>query len=94
METVAQFCAWIVSIAAALGILIKILKTVHAIVEGIKCQLRTDMLRTYYRHLDDGIIRQYEKENFEHNYRAYRALKGNSFIVDIYDEVKKWKVVS
>ena len=62
--------------------------------EGIKCQLRTEMLRTYYRHLEEKTIRQYEYENFIKNYEAYKALKGNSFADKIYSEIKSWKVIS
>ena len=64
------------------------------LVEGQKCQLRSDMLRTYYKHKDDKIIRQYEYENFVLMYKAYKALKGNSFIDKIKEEVIKWKVES
>ena len=62
------------------------------LVEGQKCQLRSDMLRTYYKHKDECKIRQYEFENFLFLYKAYKALKGNSFIDKIHDEVIKWEV--
>ena len=62
--------------------------------EGIKCQLRTEMLRTYYHHTDNKTIRQYEYENFVKNYEAYKALKGNSFADKIYREIQEWKVIS
>lgn len=39
-------------------------------------------------------IRQYEFENFIFLYEAYKALKGNSFIDKIYEEVKDWEVVT
>lgn len=94
MEEIKLLCGMITAVAAACGVLWKLREKLNAVVEGIRCQLRTEMLRTYYRHKDDQIIRQYEKENFEHNFNAYVALGGNSFIGDIHDEVKKWKVVS
>ena len=62
--------------------------------EGQRCLLRADMLRTYYKHSDEDQIRQYEKENFIFEYKAYKALGGNSFIDDIYDEVRRWDVVT
>lgn len=65
---------------------------IKRIVEGQKCQLRSDMLRTYYKHKDDNIIRQYELENFMLMYKAYKSLKGNSFIDIIHNEVIEWKV--
>lgn len=64
------------------------------LVEGQKCQLRSEMLRTYYKHKDSGKIRQYELENFLLLYKAYKALKGNSFIDKIHDEVIEWEVES
>lgn len=64
------------------------------LVEGQKCQLRSEMLRTYYKHKDSGEIRQYELENFLLLYKAYKALKGNSFIDKIHDEVVEWEVES
>lgn len=94
MEEIKLVCALITSVAAAGAVLWKIREKFNAIVEGIRCQLRTEMLRTYYRHRDDGVIRQYEMENFEHNFKAYAALGGNSFIGKIHEEVATWKVVS
>lgn len=82
------------ALAAAAGVIWKVYCKVEAVIEGIRCQLRTEMLRTYYRHKDERKIRQYEKENFEHNFNAYIALHGNSFIQDIHNEVKKWEVCS
>lgn len=67
---------------------------IKRLVEGQKCQLRSDMLHTYYKHQDDNTLRQYEYENFMLMFRAYKALKGNSFIDKIHDEVEKWKVES
>ena len=65
---------------------------IKRIVEGLRCQLRSEMLHTYYKHQEDNTLRQYEYENFMLMYKAYKALKGNSFIDKILDEVKKWKV--
>ena len=62
--------------------------------EGQRCLLRADMLRTYYKHRDSDQIRQHEKENFIFEYKAYKALGGNSFIDDIYEEVRRWEVVT
>lgn len=61
---------------------------------GIKCLLRSEMMRTYYHNKESGKIRQYELENFMALYKAYKALKGNSFIDIIYKEVITWEVIS
>ena len=60
---------------------------------GTKCQLRSEMLRIYYKHKDAETIRQYEYENFVFLYEAYKSLKGNSFIDKIYNDIKEWEVV-
>lgn len=62
--------------------------------QGLRCQLRSEMLRIYYDNKDDKKIRQFEYENFVKLYEAYKALKGNSFIDKIYDEVKKYEIVT
>jgi hypothetical protein len=61
-------------------------------IQGIKCLLRSEMLRTYYHNKNDKKIRQYELENFIMLYKAYKALKGNSFIDKIHKEVMTWEV--
>ena len=66
----------------------------EAVREGQKCLLRNAMLATYYRHHEEEKIRQYEYENFLLSYKAYKALKGNSFIDKIYTEVQGWEVLT
>ena len=75
-------------------IIIPIIVSVLKIANGTKCQLRSEMLRIYYHHLETKTIRQYEYENFVLLYEAYKALKGNSFIDKIYSEVKTWEIIS
>lgn len=62
--------------------------------EGEKCLLRSEMLRTYYKHNKAKQIRQYEFENFIKLYEAYKSLGGNSFIDEINEEIRNWKVTS
>lgn len=71
-----------------------VILAVMKISNGTKCQLRSEMLHIYYRHQDNKKIRQYEYENFVLLYEAYKALKGNSFIDKIYEEVKSWEIVT
>ena len=67
-------------------------KTIKAFGNGIKCMLRAAMLATYYKHYEEDKLRQYEAENFEMQYEAYKALGGNSFIDKIHEDIKKWEV--
>ena len=84
----------VTEIGILLGVVTPVIISVRKISNGTKCQLRSEMLRIYYRHREDGEIRQYEYENFIMLYEAYKALKGNSFIDKIYGELQEWEVVS
>ena len=90
----ATFVALIGEIVALIGVITPIIVKQQKLVNGMRCQLRSDMLSIYYRHKDSGKIRQYEYENFVFLYEAYKALGGNSFIDKIYKEVQTWEVVS
>ena len=83
-----------IEIGVLLGVIIPVIISVRKIANGTKCQLRSEMLRTYYHNRDSKSIRQYEYENFIFLYEAYKTLKGNSFIDRIYDEVKTWKIMT
>ena len=64
------------------------------VVEGIKCQHRSEMRRIYYRNRETKLIRQYEFEDFMYHHSSYKALGGNSFIDKIYTEiVNEWEIV-
>lgn len=78
-------------LGGAVGFVIKVCKEYKKIREAQRCQLRSEMLRIYYHNKDRKKIRQYEKQNFLCLYDAYRALKGNSFIVDVHDKVVSWE---
>lgn len=86
--------ALIGEVSALVAVIVPVLASIRKIKDGMKCQLRSEMLSIYYRHVDNKEIRQYEFENFVELYEAYIALKGNSFIKKIYDEVTKWRVIS
>ena len=98
-----QTISAIIAVAVEFGALIGVIQKVNQIkrnndekleriAEGNKCQLRSEMTRTYYHHKETGKLRQYEYENFVTLYEAYKALGGNSFIDKIYEEVKKWEI--
>lgn len=84
----------ITEIGVLLGVIIPVIVWIMKIANGQKCQLRSDMLVIYYHNREAKQIRQYEYENFVCLYDAYKALKGNSFIDKIYNEVKTWEVVT
>ena len=77
-----------------IGTITPILLSILRLTNGLKCQLRSEMLRIYYKNVDNKTIRQYEYENFVYLYDAYKSLKGNSFIEKIYSEIKQWRVIT
>ena len=86
--------ALIGEILTLIGVITPVIVNMSKISNGTKCQLRSEMLRIYYHNRESKTIRQYEKENFIMLYEAYKALKGNSFVDDIYKAVSSWEVIS
>lgn len=75
------------------GVIIPILVFIRKLAEGQKCQLRSEMLKIYYRNCEKETIHQYEYENFSMLYDAYKALGGNSFIDKLWKDVQSWDIV-
>ena len=94
LEQAAAVCGYIMAVASAAVWFLKPLRDLNAVSDGVKCLLRSDMLRMYYKHQDAETIRQHERQNFEAEYAAYKSLGGNSFMDDIYHDVCAWKVVT
>ncbi len=61
--------------------------------DGIRCLLRAEIVRLYYKHQDSESLQEYEWAMLDACYQAYRRLGGNSFIVKLYEEMKKWTIV-
>ncbi len=100
-NVIVQIAGGLATIVGFIGCVWKIIRDQQAmrkeqekISEGQKCQLRTDMMRTYYKNRDAKKLRQYEAENFVKMYQAYKAMGGNSFIDEIYNHVTQWDVES
>ena len=92
--TPATTLAFVAELLGVVSMIIPMLINMSKIRNGQRCQLRSEMLRIYYSNIDKGEIRQYEFENFVLLYEAYKALKGNSFIDKIYDEIRGLRVVT
>lgn len=92
--SISAIIAIIGEVSALLAFATPIVIWIKKLSNGSKCQLRSEMLRIYYHNKETEKIRQYEYENFVYLYDAYKALKGNSFIDKIYDEVRTWEVVT
>lgn len=101
METLtllSQVCSCLTGIAAAVLLLVRPLREMLSgskrLRQGQLCLLRSGMLHTYYKGRESKTIRQYEYENFELMYQAYKSLHGNSFIETIHREIKTWDIIS
>ena len=94
MDQITTLATLVTEIGVLLAVVIPIIIAIRKIANGTKCQLRSEMLRIYYHNREDETIRQYEYENFVYLYEAYKALKGNSFIDKIYEEVHSWEIIS
>ena len=90
LSTIATLVA---EVGVLIGAIVPMLVSIKKISTGTKCQLRSEMLRIYYHNIKTGEIRQYEYENFVMLYEAYKALKGNSFIDKIMEEIHELKIV-
>lgn len=92
IEIAAKAVPILTFVGGVIGAAVKVGKEYSKIRNAQKCQLRADMLRTYYHNKNRKKIRQYEKQNFIYSYEAYKALKGNSFIDDVHDDVMSWEM--
>ena len=90
----AMIATFIGEVGVLVGVIVPVVISINKISNAQRCQLRSEMLRTYYHHVEEKEIRQYEYENFVALYEAYKVLKGNSFIDKIYKEVQSWEVIS
>lgn len=94
MNQIATIAGYVTAISAGVTLIIGIVYKIRCIIEAFRCLLRTNMLHTYYTNKETKSIRQYELQNFELNYKAYKALGGNSFIDDIRKTVITWEVLT
>ena len=92
LEELAETLGYLGTVGGACVCLWRVWREYQKIRQGIKCQLRSQMLQTYYKHKDSKKLRQYEAENFMLMYKAYKAMKGNSFIDEIYEVVVTWQI--
>ena len=83
-----------VEVVGLIAALVPVIVSVGKVSTGQKCLLRSDMLTIYYKNRERRTIRQYEYENFILLYEAYKALRGNSFIDRIKQEVDEWDIVT
>lgn len=62
------------------------------IVAAIKCLLRNDILAIYDKCCEKGVITKYQLQSAHLSYSIYKKLKGNSFIDEIMEEIKDFRI--
>lgn len=93
MEVIHFIKEYWVLIAFFVGELLAVWAFVKSILKGIKCTLRNDILDIYDRCKDKQEITHYQLQSIKYSYDVYKKLKGNSFVDDIVEKVKKFKIV-
>ena len=97
----ALFAGYLVTIAGGAALVLSfarklrgISEKIKAVCDGQQCQLRNDITKIFYEHVDmeKPTLREYERKNVEDLYAGYKALGGNHFIDDIYHKMRDWKV--
>lgn len=82
----AVISALLLGVLGALGALfIK----VRATRDGMKCLLRSEIIREHAHYIDRGEIPLAARQNVEESYAAYHALGGNGAITHMVEELNK-----
>ena len=74
------------------GFLAALYKFAKAMIEATKCSLRNDILEIYDRCKDTKQISKWQLESIEYSYKQYKALKGNSFVENLYKRVQQFEI--
>lgn len=96
LKAAADHAGDICQIATCVALLVKPIREwilgTGLIKEGLRCLLRSEIIGIYYKHKEHKTLREYEYKNLEFCYKAYKALKGNSFVDHIHEEMQEWEI--
>jgi hypothetical protein len=94
MSETIRLIGYATTIVGFIGALIAFWSKIKDVAEGQQCQLRNDITAIYYRHCDETnpSLREYERKNLDSIYAAYKALRGNHYIDDLYEQMRHWRV--
>ena len=95
MNTILMYCITTI-LGVLIGFMINLIKSYigkeKAEKKALKCLLRSNIVTQYYVYREIGSIPFYVKESILEEFEAYKELKGNSFVMQLVEEIKKWKV--
>ena len=99
METLGLIAAAIGYLGTIIGLFVKLSKVLRAIKtekDGVLCLLRSNIRKIYYAHCDEPepTLREYERKDLDELYDGYHTLHGNTFVDDLYEKMRHWKVVT
>lgn len=63
------------------------------VIAAVKCLLRNDILSIYDKCKDTKTTTRYQLQSVHLSYTIYKKLKGNSFIDEIMEEIKEFKII-
>lgn len=69
-------------------------KKLNCLIHSSNDMMRAEIVKIYYRYLPYKKMLQYSRELLEKLFHDYHDQGGNSFIEDIYVEMKTWPVVN
>ena len=94
LQTIASIIAYLGTVGGVFIFLWKQWKKIRDIADAQKCQLRSNILSIYYKHYEEEepTLHEYERKNLDALYKAYKVLLGNSFIDDLYEVMRHWRV--
>ena len=55
--------------------------------------MRNEIMKLYYKRQDVEQLYQFERESLDKMYEGYHEGGGNSFVDDIYNQMRNWKVI-
>ena len=64
------------------------------VVQAVKCLLRNDILYIYDKCKGTKEITLYQLQSVNLSYAIYKKLKGNSFIDEIMEKIKTFKIIN
>lgn len=93
MEIVKFIKEYWVQIIFLIGILSAFFVFIKAMIEGIKCSLRNDILDIFDKCKDNKKITHYQLDAILHSSDLYFKLKGNSFVKEVVQKVRTYEII-
>lgn len=76
-----------------IGEIIALIVFAKTILEGTKCSLRNDILSIWDKCHESQQITRYQLQSVEYSYSLYKKLKGNSFVDEIMERIKDFRII-